>query len=154
MARLGIGEESDQLFLELFALPQPPARWVRMAPGFDFVEDEDGALVAIRIQKLSQRGGLQVRIYADGPLDCLYIDVAGERQPVRASEAAAGVWIYVDGAGDLAGIELIDLKSRGGLAADPIDGEQPRLRAAWYDEIEAAARRQSTARPAQRPGAG
>ncbi len=146
MARLVIGEVSDQLYMDVGPTPGRLARWLDLGQGLWFAENEAGGLIGIFVEGLANRGGLVVRIFAEETMDCLYLDLSGDRLAVRGTEAAPGIWIYVDQAGQLAAIELLDLASVGGLTADPMDGEQPRPRAAWYDEIEAAARHQLAAR--------
>lgn len=131
------------------------AGWARLLPwrqrGYHVVEDlvyvdpvyhKRGLgrqLLGIFVEGLVDRGGLTVRIFAEQSMDCLYLDLSGDRVAKRSGEAAPGVWVHVDEAGQLAAIELLGLASAGGLRADPMDGEQPRPRPRWYDDIEAAA---------------
>jgi uncharacterized protein YuzE len=55
--------------------------------------------------------------------DSMYLDVTGDAgAPHAFQEAAPGVWLHLDEAGDLVGIEVFRLAERGGL--DIVDLDQ------------------------------
>ena len=54
--------------------------------------------------------------------DSMYLDVTGDADAPQASqEAAPGVWLHLDEAGDLVGIEVFRLAKRGGLDVVDLD---------------------------------
>jgi hypothetical protein len=52
----------------------------------------------------------------------MYVDITGDAgAPQTSQEAAPGVWLHLDSAGDLVGIEVFRLAERGGLDVVNLD---------------------------------
>jgi uncharacterized protein YuzE len=81
-----------------------------------------------------------MHLYLNPESDSLYLDVtAGNRSPVKMAAVADGVLLHSDEEGVLVGIEVMDLRKRGGLKVDDLDATPGSARPAVFDEIEHAA---------------
>ncbi len=148
MARLYLAADLDAFQLDIRPELGPLTTMVEVGEGIYAQQEPDVALGAIHVEQIASRGGLTVRVYPDGDVDCLYLDVSDEaREPLRGLEAAADLWVYVDDHGQLVGIELTNLAAHGGLEVDQLQeddelGERPD----YGDRIEASARWRDAAR--------
>lgn len=141
MARLYLAADLDAFQLDIRPERGPLLAMLEVGQGMYVQEGPGDAFGTIHVEGIASRGGLTVRVYPEGEVDCLYLDVSDEaRQPVRGLEAAPDLWVYVDDHGELVGIELSDLAAHGGLKVSQLQGaEELGERPDYCDRIEAAA---------------
>jgi uncharacterized protein YuzE len=146
MAHLYINPDTDSIYLDVTAGDGSPVRTEEPADGVYLHVNEKGVLVAIEVMDLSQRGDFRAaepemgHLHVNPTTDSLYLDVsAGARSPANMAPVAEGVYLHVDGAGVLVGIEMMDISGRGGLQVDDLDATPGSPRPPIFDEIERAA---------------
>jgi uncharacterized protein YuzE len=146
MAQLYLNPDTDSIYLDVTAGDRSPVRSAEAAEGVYLHVDDAGALVAIEVMDLSQRGDVRVadpqmgHLHVNPDTDSLYLDVtAGARSSLKMAAIAEGVFLHVDEAGTLVAIEVMDLSRRGGLHVDDLDARPGSPRPSMFDEIERAA---------------
>ena len=147
MAQLYLNPDTESVYLDVTAGDRSATSMVAVTDGFVLHLDEARAVVAIEVMDVSRRGGTLKGKFGMGHLhvnpstDALYLDVsAGSRQPAGMTAVADDVFVHVDAAGALVGIEVMGLSRRGGLHVDDLDAVPGGPRPAVFDDIERAAR--------------
>jgi uncharacterized protein YuzE len=141
MAHLYINSETDSIYLDLTVEGSSPVKMAEPADGIYLHLDEAGIVVAVEIMDMGQRGspepGVMGNLHVNPITDSLYLDVsAGARPPARMITVAEGVFLYIDRANSPVGVEVTDLRKRGGLQVDDLDTTAGDSRPAIFDEIE------------------